>query len=104
MEELAISGRGGCYTRVEKMAKLAEEEPSDIPATNVLARAIRRFAQTDGDHNTAIPPLTLHRRSAPSEPLHCIYNLGLGVVAQGGKQVLLGGEAIDYGPGQSMLT
>ena len=32
------------------------------------------------------------------------YNLGLGVVAQGDKQVLLGGEAIDYSPGQSMLT
>src|SRR6266700_4769623 len=86
------------------MAKLAEVERSDIPATSVLARAIRRFAQTDGDHHTAIPALTLHRRSAPSEPLHCIYNLGLGVVAQGDKQVLLGGEAIDYGPGQSMLT
>ena len=89
---------------VVKMAKLAEAEPSDVPATSVLARAIRRFAQTDGDHNTAIPALTLHRRSAPTEPLHCIYNLGLGVVAQGDKQVLLGGEAIDYGPGQSMLT
>src|SRR5256712_2205318 len=86
------------------MAKLAEVERSDIPATNVLARAIRRFAQIDGDHNTAILALTLHRRSAPSEPLHCIYNLGLGVVAQGGKQVLLGGEVIGYGPGQSMLT
>jgi AraC-type transcriptional regulator N-terminus len=36
--------------------------------------------------------------------LHCIYNLGLGVVAQGGKQVLVGGESIDYGPGQSMLA
>ena len=36
--------------------------------------------------------------------MHCIYNLGLGVVAQGDKQVLLGGESIDYGPGQSMLT
>src|SRR5205809_993907 len=104
MEELAISGRGGCYTRVVKVAKLAEAERSDIPATNVLARAIRRFAQTDGDHNTVIPALTLHRRHAPSEPLHCIYNLGLGVVAQGDKQVLLGGDAIDYGPGQSMLT
>ena len=69
-----------------------------------LARAIERFAQTDGDHTTAIPALTLHRRKAPTEPLHCIYNLGLGVVAQGDKQVLLGGEAIDYGPGQSMLT
>jgi len=86
------------------MAKLAEAEPRDVPAMNVLARAIRRFAQSDGDHNTAIPALTLHRRSAPSEPLHCIYNLGLGVVAQGDKQVLLGGETIDYGPGQSMLT
>jgi len=65
---------GGCYTRVVKvwalMAKLAESEPSDVPGTNVLARAIRRFAQTDGDHNTVIPALTLHRRSAPSEPLH----------------------------------
>jgi len=70
----------------------------------VLARAIERFARTDGDHTTAIPALTLHRRQAPTEPLHCIYNLGLGVVAQGDKQVLLGGEAIDYGPGQSMLT
>ena len=36
--------------------------------------------------------------------MHCIYNLGLGVVAQGDKQVLLGDESIDYGPGQSMLT
>src|ERR1700726_1092457 len=86
------------------MAKLAEAEPSDVPATNVLAHAIRRLAQTNGDHNTAIPALTLHRRSAPTEPLHCIYSLGLGVVAQGDKQVLLGGEAIAYGPGQSMLT
>src|SRR5712691_6073395 len=99
-----MSGRGGCYTRVEKMAKLAEAEPSDVLATSVLARAIRRFAQTDGDHNTAIPALTLHRRKAPTEPLHCIYNLGLGVVAQGHKKVLLGGETIDYGPRQSMLT
>ena len=94
----------GCYTRVVKVAKTAEAEASDIPATNVLARAIRRFAQTDGDHNTVIPALTLHRRSAPSEPLHCIYNLGLVVVAQGGKQVLVGGDTIDYGPGRSMLT
>jgi len=33
-----------------------------------------------------------------------ICNLGLGIVAQGDKQVLLGGESIDYGPGESMLT
>ena len=74
------------------------------PTTNGLIRAIRQFAQTDGDYNTSIPALRLHRRAAATEPLHCIYNLGLGVVAQGRKQVLIGDEAIDYGPGQSMLT
>ena len=77
-----------------------------LPRTdrNALARAIGRFAQSDGDHNTANPALTLHRRSAITEPLHCIYKLGLGVVAQGDKQVLLGNETIGFGPGQSMLT
>ena len=73
-------------------------------ATSALARAIGNFAQTDGDYNTLIPALKLHRRAAPTEPLHCIYNLGLGVVAQGDKQVLVGEQSIDYGPGQSMLT
>ena len=74
------------------------------PLRGILADEVARFAQNDGDHNTAIPELTLHRRSTPTEPLHCIYNLGLGVVAQGDKQVLIGSETIPYGPGQSMLT
>src|SRR6266404_8275995 len=52
---------------------------------SLLASAIGNLAQTDGDHTTAISALTLHRRKAPTEPLHCIYSLGLGVVAQGGK-------------------
>jgi AraC-like DNA-binding protein len=86
------------------MSKQPGPYTSETPTTSALANAIGRFAQTDGDHTTAIPALTLHRRKAPTEPLHCIYNLGLGVVAQGDKQVLLGEEAIDYGPGQSMLT
>jgi AraC-like DNA-binding protein len=72
--------------------------------TSDLARAIERIAQTDGDYHTAIPALTLHRREAPTAPLHCIYNLGLGLVAQGEKQVLLGDEAVAYGPGHSMLA
>src|ERR1700687_2108020 len=86
------------------MSKQTGSYTSDGTTIRALARAIGGLVQTDGDHNTSIPALTLHRRSGPTEPLHCIYNLGLGVVAQGDKQVLLGGEAIDYGPGQSMLT
>lgn len=75
-----------------------------VPAIIALASAIETFAQSDGDYKTAIPSLSLHRRKAPTEPLHCIFNLGLGVVAQGDKQALLGEEVIKYGPGQSMLT
>ena len=74
-----------------------------LPTTG-LARAIAAFAHSDGDHTTAIPGLSLHRRSSPTDPLHCIFNLGLGLVAQGDKQVMLGEEVISYGPGQSMLT
>ncbi len=73
-------------------------------AASRLACAIARIARSDGDHATAIGPLSLHRRSAPTAPLHCIYGLGLGLVAQGAKQVLLGHEVIGYAPGQSMLT
>ena len=86
------------------MAKKESPQSTGQPAAGLLAGEIARFAQNDGDHTTAIPALTLHRRSTPTEPLHCIYNLGLGVVAQGDKQVLLGNDTIPYGAGQSMLT
>ncbi len=69
-----------------------------------LAGAIGKIAQIDGDHTTPIPELTLHRRHALTQPLHCIYGLGLGVVAQGNKQVLLGDKVIVFSPGRSMLT
>jgi threonine dehydrogenase-like Zn-dependent dehydrogenase len=35
----------GCYIRVVNVPKTAEAESLDIPATNILARVIRRFAQ-----------------------------------------------------------
>jgi AraC-like DNA-binding protein len=75
-----------------------------IPAITALARAIGTFAQSDGDYPTAIAALSLHRRQGPTDPLHCLFKLGLGVVAQGHKQALVGSEVIEYGPGQSMLT
>lgn len=70
----------------------------------ILAAEISRIAQTDGDHQTAIARLTVHRRSVKTEPMHCIYGLGLAVIAQGSKQVTLADQLIDYGPGQSLLT
>ena len=86
------------------MNTLAMQNSAAPPATERLARAIGRIAQSDGDHATAVSSLSLHRRRAPTEPLHCVYGLGLGVIAQGSKQVLQGDEVINYAPGQSMLT
>jgi len=86
------------------MRKQLRRTSAAAPAVARLARAVERFAQSDGDHATPVPSLSLHRRSAPTEPLHCVYGLGVGVIAQGSKQVLLGDEVIDYAPGQSMMT
>ena len=85
--------------------KLAPDSSAPVvPAIAALARAIGKVAQSDGDYKTAIAALSLHRRKGPTDPLHCIFSLGLGVVAQGDKQALLGSEVVTYGPGQSMLT
>jgi len=86
------------------MNKQFTRKDSGRLALSRLARAIEHIARLDGDHATAVPALSLHRRRAPTEPLHCVYSLGLGVIAQGAKQVLLGSELLDYTPGQSMLT
>jgi AraC-like DNA-binding protein len=69
-----------------------------------LAREIGRVASANGDYVTAVPGLTLHRRSAPGSPMPCIYGFGLGVIAQGSKQVILGEQVFAYTPGDAMLT
>lgn len=70
---------------------------------DTLTHTVDRLTQTDGDHETAISALSLHRRSAPSAT-HCIYNLGLGIVLQGEKQVIIGDQILTYTAGQMMLT
>ena len=86
------------------MNKPISQSNSGRPALSRLAGAIARIAQLNGDHITAVPALTVHRRNAPTEPLHCVYGLGLGVIAQGSKQVMLADEVIHVAPGHSMLT
>jgi AraC-like DNA-binding protein len=73
-------------------------------AIESLAREISRTTQVNGDHVTAVTGLTLHRRSAPNAPMPCIYGFGLGVVAQGRKQVMLNENIYDYVAGNIMLT
>ncbi|MFZ6773312.1 AraC family transcriptional regulator N-terminal domain-containing protein [Undibacterium sp. SXout7W] len=77
-----------------------------LPSTNshILAQLVYRIAQTDGEFTTQIPGLKMYRRSNTTDPMPCIYGLGLGLTVQGGKRVTLGDEIFDYGPGQSLVT
>ncbi|AXF85632.1 HTH-type transcriptional activator RhaS [Ephemeroptericola cinctiostellae] len=71
---------------------------------NDLAKIVMSIAQNDGDYQTAIPELSLYRRSMTTEPMPYIYEFGLAVTIQGGKQVTLGDKVFNYGSGQILLT
>ncbi|WP_293794018.1 AraC family transcriptional regulator [uncultured Pantoea sp.] len=69
-----------------------------------LAALISRIAQNEGDHSTAIASLSVHRRNMATLPVHCIYQMGLGVVVQGAKEIMLAGKPTHYSAGESLLT
>lgn len=77
---------------------------SSVNNTHRLASAVGLVLRSDGDMDTAISGLSLHRRHKLTMPLHCIYGLGIGLTLQGRKQVVVGGEVMTYSPGQSMVT
>jgi AraC-like DNA-binding protein len=72
--------------------------------SGALAALVASAAQTDGDYTTQIPALMFYRRSAATDPMPCIYGLGLGIAVQGAKCVTLGEEVFNYAPGQSLVT
>jgi AraC-like DNA-binding protein len=80
------------------------EELIQSKAGSTLVSLVSDLAQNDGDYATHIPALMLYRRSAVTDPMPCIYGLGLGLAVQGGKRVTLRDEIFDYGPEQSLIT
>lgn len=83
-------------------AQPAKQETSGVLGD--LTQAVARIAPSDGDYLTAIPELSLHRRSATTDPMHCLYGFGVGITVSGRKRVALGEEVFDYSAGQSLLT
>jgi AraC-like DNA-binding protein len=80
------------------------ENPTQSATAHTLAALVANTGQTDGDYSTLIPALMVYRRSVATDPMPCIYGLGLGLTVQGGKRVTLGDAIFDYGPGQSLVT
>lgn len=76
----------------------------DQTSKQTLIQAVSQFAQNDGNFTTAIPALTLYRRSSTTEPIPCVYELSLAITVQGGKRIVHGEHIFDYGACQSLLT
>jgi AraC-like DNA-binding protein len=74
------------------------------PNVGELASLVGNIAQIDGDYSTLIPSLKFRRCSSATDPMPCIYGLGLVLIVQGGKRITLGDEIFDYGAGQSLIT
>jgi AraC-like DNA-binding protein len=69
----------------------ADPKPTVTELRRVLANRIATQAQSEGEHPTAIPSLTLFRRTGPSPCYRATYEPSLNVFVQGRKLINLGG-------------
>jgi hypothetical protein len=69
-----------------------------------LALKIARFIGSAENLTTAIPRLTLHRRTAATAPCPATYEPSVIIIAQGRKRVELGHNTFFYDPSRYLLT
>jgi AraC-like DNA-binding protein len=85
-------------------ASISHAETEREPARKELAAIIDRFAPIDGAHKTAIPSLSLHRYSSPTQ-LNCgITRSALIFAAQGAKRVVVGERSYEYDHMRCLIT
>lgn len=69
-----------------------------------IASIASRYAQFDGEVQTAIEGLGISKRSSPSAPCHGSYRPCLAMVVQGAKSLQLGTDTINYAAGDYLLS
>lgn len=69
-----------------------------------LVKAITARALEPGDFETAVGGLTFFRREAPAAPTLCMVEPSVVLVAQGAKQLWMGGDAFRYDTSRFLLT
>jgi len=73
-------------------------------ATEALGRSIARLTEQGELHTTAVPGLSLFRRTEPTEPITGMYEPSVCLVAQGAKRVLLGDDTYVYDAHHYLIT
>ncbi|MDD2271257.1 MAG: AraC family transcriptional regulator [Desulfuromonadaceae bacterium] len=73
-------------------------------AIGTLRTSIARLADKGEQHTTAIPGLSLFRRTEPTEPLTGMYEPSICLIAQGAKRVRLGDDTYVYDAHHYLIT
>lgn len=73
-------------------------------ALNKLSQQLTNLASSDGDFMTVIPAISIHRRSTTTDPMPCIYDLGLAITIAGEKHVTAGQDVYTYKAGEALLA
>jgi AraC-like DNA-binding protein len=74
------------------------------PTQKMLADLIIARTTEPGDVETSMPGLCLFRRDTPAPPATCMIEPSIVLVAQGMKQVWIGGQAYGYDTGRFLMT
>ncbi len=88
--------------RTENRAILAPDRARELQAQ--LATQVAQLIGSAEKLATAIPRLTLHRRTAPTAACPVTYEPSVIVVPQGRKQVQIGSRALTYDSSRYLLT
>lgn len=84
---------------------LATTLTSEIkPVLYKLRQQLTNLAPTDGDFMTEISAISIHRRSKTTDPMPCIYDLGLAITIAGEKHVTAGQGIYAYKAGEALLA
>jgi len=73
-------------------------------AFEALKNSIARWTEQGELFTTAVPGLSLFRRSEPTEPMTGMYEPSICMVAQGAKRVVLGDDTYVYDAGHYLIT
>ena len=75
-----------------------------MTAIRELAGLIARHQVADGLRQTALPGMWLIRSAQPTAPLHVLHVPAVCIIAQGAKQVALGGADYCYDPAKYLVV
>ncbi|ABA88340.1 helix-turn-helix transcriptional regulator, AraC family [Syntrophotalea carbinolica DSM 2380] len=83
---------------------MRKENGKTSDALECLLQRIARLTEQGELHTTAIPGLSLFRRTEPTEPVTGMYQPSICLIAQGAKRVKLGDESLVYDAQHYLIT